>query len=1007
MNREAVALWMKESWELWYWAMFCPSRLQQRMNEWCPAKDEDGERPDTKFEDILLFNFNGRFFLQFLQIFCYFSLPLLFAIPLKGQISDCFFLPIILLVTYITGLCSLPLSFHIPFLFSVIYIAEPIGSYFNEAMVRMSPINAVGLGWSVSSAGLILTIILWGKYIEKQQISIARTLLTIGSIISVLSGCWIASQELFSTLAASAFVGLILFFGRKFFTLDNIEFVEKEKPLKNLQLQGLRDLYPNDVPSIVKVVAFGASFGYALSQLLVDQLIDSFFLFIAAVIVTSMLIWFLSTFSLFVIVIVAVFTVKFVFEFILVAISNLSLGWILLACWLVSTSFYSNRQARTALLIVGIFVALGVRNHGWTVITVIPVFFAGYYRIADLFFFEFLIEPLIPTLLGLRRHIPNSIQKLKCLPPFTSELLWFPITYHDRLLVAAFRENQSEALSIFQFIRDQPLYGFQNTIDRALPQIIANQLATVNTIPELIATTKDYHPTLPILFPSLYQTEAEIQAAEIFFNFHKLTNNDFEALIRADPISLLERIYYQLTLLKLRGLVNQIQIPKAAEILPNFYKTAQNVEAAMQAGSIALRERSLERIHDQLPLLRTQLSGLVKPKAIKRWQTVIDRWQIVIQAELDRQRQDSQGEILNPFQYGNPLPFTRDLSQLFKGRTTFADAIVRQILDRNRPTIVLHGPRRCGKSSFLINLPRLLPSDVLPIYIDLQNPAASQSEADFCYTLSRAIVRDARSQLIDLPQIPTRAEFSQSPYTNLEDWLDIALDSIGDRRILLNIDEFEAIGKAIEQGRLSTSLFDQLRNLIQHRDRLSFLFSGVQTLDELGPNWSNYFISVMPIEMTYLKENEARELLLDPDPDFTLKYETNIVEEILQLTRCHPYLLQLVGWVLVQQANETQTKIVTPQQLQKAIPDVFNNGLGYFTNVWEQFTGNSQDEITTGQQILLALAQGQQPTVTDDLTRKSLHRMLRYHIIEKIGDRFSFEVPLIERWVSEKASQVL
>jgi hypothetical protein len=259
------------------------------------------------------------------------------------------------------------------------------------------------------------------------------------------------------------------------------------------------------------------------------------------------------------------------------------------------------------------------------------------------------------------------------------------------------------------------------------------------------------------------------------------------------------------------------------------------------------------------------------------------------------------------------------------------------------------------------------------------------------------------SQQVLLPAPPKREEFRLSPYTQLEDWLDTSLTQLGDRHILLNIDEFEAIGTAMEQGRISTNLFDELRSLIQHWDRLSFLFSGVQTLDELGTNWSSYFISAMPIEMTYLNPNEARELLLNPDPEFTLQYDTGIIDQILTLTRCHPYLLQLLGWVLVQLANTNHTQLVTPTLLQSAIPEAYINGIGYFTNVWEQFTGTSPTEITAGQQQLLALAQGQQPHPTNEAAQKSLQRMLRYHIIEKIDSQYKFEVPLIERWVREKS----
>ncbi|WP_434686415.1 AAA family ATPase [Pseudanabaena minima] len=641
----------------------------------------------------------------------------------------------------------------------------------------------------------------------------------------------------------------------------------------------------------------------------------------------------------------------------LIVISNLPLLWFFLICWFVSASFSPNRQQWSVILITSTFAALGIEYHGWLIVTAIPVVLAGYYRILDFFFFEFLSELPVLSLSLLRYPLPIDVTwQLRHLPPFTSELLWLPITNHDRLLVATFQEDLDEALCIFKAIQSQPLFGYQTTINRALPQIIADQIAKVNTIHELIATVSLNHPTLPILVPSLYQTGE-----------------------------------------------TQIEIPKIVEIFPNFYIIAQDIKTALEISNIGLRKRSLERIKEQLILLSKQLSGLIKPQSIERWQTVIDRWQTIIQIEIDLLTQQFQPPtIQNPFEFGKPLG--KDSSKLFKGRTTFAEEIVRQILDAKLHTIVLYGPRRCGKSSFLLNLHHLLSSDILPVYIDLQSLSSLQSEADFCFAIVRNIYREAKVQQISLPIHPNREEFHRGPYPHLEDWLYAALTQLAGKRILINFDEFEAISRAMEQGRITTNLFDELRSLIQHWDRLSFLFSGVQTLDELGTNWSSYFISAMPIEMTYLNPDEARELLLNPDPEFALEYDTGIVDQILTLTRCHPYLLQLLGWVLVQLANTTHTQLVTPTLLQSAIPEAYIKGIGYFTNVWEQFTGTTPTEITAGQQQLLALAQGQQPHPTNESAQKSLQRMLRYHIIEKIDNQYKFEVPLIERWVREKST---
>ena len=990
---DALKLWLRECWELWYWAMFCPSRLQERMNEWSPAEERNGVRPDTTVTNILFSQINWRFLLQFIQVSFCLSLPLVAIIPIYGRSLDWLLLPVILILSYGSGFWHLPISLNVPLIFISIYLAKP--TFFiigiTKAIEVLPPLSQMFFGLSIGTFGLFITniiyILILGYSSFKKKLLLSKYLVIAGYAISLIIGSWISTQNWLFALVTGSGMFLSSFYMEKRYE-NRIKVADDDDSVKP-QFSTSVSL----IMSVAIVVEIIVTFSIVFSFLKSFAGLSVGILVYVAVLPITMFSG-IGVFLGFVVFIPLIFpnrkiksrfarTILFIFDTTIVlsiavcitisitvllvgclvssfaSISTLELPIFLFIWWLIVSSLSPYREISS---VINIAIILFLLRNGhqiweiwlWEILLAIPVTLIGYYRLfPDFVMFTIFSLFVIPILYCKN---PNIFQFLYLLPPFTSELLWLrlPLPNHDRLLIAAFRQNPLEAIPIFQSIQKQPLYGFQQTIKNALPQLVADQLIAVHTIPELITTATPNHVILPLLVPSLYQTE-----------------------------------------------LVDTQSPNV-ELLPTFQKYAQNIEAALQAGSIALRERGLERILDQLSTLNSQLSGLVKSKSIPRWQAVIKQWQTIIQQELEQLQRQSQGEILNPFQYGNPL--TRDRVQLFKGRSAFADQIVRQILDRNRPTIILHGPRRCGKSSFLLNLPRLLTSDVLPVYIDLQSQSASQSEADFCFTIVRAIHRDARSQQVHLPAPPKREEFRLSPYTQLEDWLDTALTQLGDRRILLNIDEFEAIGTAMEQGRISTNLFDELRSLIQHWDRLSFLFSGVQTLDELGTNWSSYFISAMPIEMTYLNPNEARELLENPDPEFTLEYDTGIVDQILTLTRCHPYLLQLLGWVLVQLANTTHTQLVTPTLLQSAIPEAYINGIGYFTNVWEQFTGTSPTEIIAGQQQLLALSQGQQPHPTDEAAQKSLQRMLRYHIIEKINNQYKFEVPLIERWVREKAS---
>ena len=116
---------LRETWELWYWAMFCPSRLQQRMNEWVPAEEKDGLRSDTHSWHILLLSLNFRFIGQFVLLIFLFSLPLRWGIALHGQALDWLLLLGSIVTAYSIGIWCLPIGLHIPLLLDLIYLVNP------------------------------------------------------------------------------------------------------------------------------------------------------------------------------------------------------------------------------------------------------------------------------------------------------------------------------------------------------------------------------------------------------------------------------------------------------------------------------------------------------------------------------------------------------------------------------------------------------------------------------------------------------------------------------------------------------------------------------------------------------------------------------------------------------------------------------------------------------------------------------------------------------------------
>ena len=303
-----------------------------------------------------------------------------------------------------------------------------------------------------------------------------------------------------------------------------------------------------------------------------------------------------------------------------------------------------------------------------------------------------------------------------------------------------------------------------------------------------------------------------------------------------------------------------------------------------------------------------------------------------------------------------------------------------------------------GKTSFLLQLPALLPGHTIPVFLDLQRPAATQTPASFFYRIARGISRDARPYRVII-SMPEKKQFESSPFEAFEDWLeDVCLPALKDFNLLLTFDEFEKLGQAIEKGKLGTDVLDELRTLIQHETKMAFLFAGVQTLEALGPNASSYFINVSPMPISYLKPEEARELITDPDSqaEFTLTYEETVITRITEITRCHPYLVQLVCSALVEAANAAETSRADMPLLEKAIRHALEQGELYFRNVWDETAGPD------GQPLLRKIAASETPIGFEEagvqaaLSRMVKHRVLTLHE----NGTYEVEVPPIRQWVT-------
>ena len=118
------------------------------------------------------------------------------------------------------------------------------------------------------------------------------------------------------------------------------------------------------------------------------------------------------------------------------------------------------------------------------------------------------------------------------------------------------------------------------------------------------------------------------------------------------------------------------------------------------------------------------------------------------------------------------------------------------------------------------------------------------------------------------------------------------------------------------------------------------------------------------VNVSYLLEHEARKLIENPTEDFTLRYEPDAVERILQLTHYHPFLVQLLCSELVALKNEQDPsvrRLATLADVEVTIPEALSTGGFFFADIQ-----NNQVDATGLEILRFIAAKGEEAVVSEE-----------------------------------------
>jgi uncharacterized protein len=427
-----------------------------------------------------------------------------------------------------------------------------------------------------------------------------------------------------------------------------------------------------------------------------------------------------------------------------------------------------------------------------------------------------------------------------------------------------------------------------------------------------------------------------------------------------------------------------MELPTAIQAaLPRFGRISELIGQYDLLNSSYRKRETLQRARTELEALQKSLI-VTRSRTAEKFLWIANQWATLLEAEWKTvEALSATKEIPNPFRHGPPVPETEQ--NVFTGRRDITVQIEANILNAAQaPTLLLHGARRMGKSSLLNQLPRLLGPDFAPAVVDCQSAAVTESQAALLRYLSRAVSEGLRRRRVTLEAL-SAAKLEREPFGVFDEWLDEVERKLPQgMRVLLCLDEYERLQETLDAG-WGGKFLDMLRNTLQHRSRIVMMFTGVRSFSELGPAWTDRFLSTRRVRVSFLTEEEVKPLLTRPIPEFDMTYAAGALEAVMRETHGQPFLTQAVAYELVQYLNELQRREATEADVEVAIGRALMSGDAYFANVWS-------DAGEGGQAVLRAVACGATPPPSPRETA-----WLREHdVLDANG---AFLVPMVERWV--------
>lgn len=370
--------------------------------------------------------------------------------------------------------------------------------------------------------------------------------------------------------------------------------------------------------------------------------------------------------------------------------------------------------------------------------------------------------------------------------------------------------------------------------------------------------------------------------------------------------------------------------------------------------------------------------------------------------------------LINPFDISRP-------ARLFVNRTEEMMVMRRELCDQEvGQALVLHGPRRSGKTSLSQHF---LERQVSPPYwgalVSLQN-AINATETTILMQIADKIGTAFLAQLEHDP--PKWEDYTDNdPQVRFKKFLQSCLMQVPGSRLILALDEFGAALESFERHFLSLRFFTYWKELMNDIPQLSLIFvlptSAYYLLN--SKELANMFSFAMVLSMSFLDTASAEHLLADPLRDMHIAIHPNTLALAVKLTGGNPYYLSLIGQQLIFHLNrDFQKQVVSDDDLNQVIEKIIMDRTSQNFDFLKTELQNEEELVILEAMIdfmnrskvreVQLKKLGSLVGMPVALTRQHLDRLRSGLILDEVGPPsnpfYSFKIELIRRWLSHNRS---